>query len=354
MNPPSSTTRTRRALAVLAIFGALAACSIGGQTPPGTVRVLAHDSFVMSDEVREAFEDETGLAIELLRNGDGVAIANQSILTAGDPLADVIAGIDDVSLARLTEAGALDPYQPDRLSDLLPSVRLDPDGAAVPIDEGAVCINVDRSVFPQGQGPDGLEDLIEPRFASELTIPDPTVSPPGQAFLLATVARYGTDGWRDYWRSLIDNGAQIVGSWDAAYYGTFSGSRAGDTGDRAIVVSYASSPPVEVFDLQPLPDESPTYSVDSTCYRQTEYAAVLAGTNTPGPARQVLDLLLSKTFQESIPLTMFVYPVVDDANLPEAFTRYASRPTDAYSVPVEMVETRLADWLTDYLTIINE
>ena len=44
-------------------------------------------------------------------------------------------------------------------------------------------------------------------------------SSPGLAFLLATVAKFGVDGWEQYWTKLADNGVLVVDGWNEAYYG---------------------------------------------------------------------------------------------------------------------------------------
>ena len=40
----------------------------------------------------------------------------------------------------------------------------------------------------------------------------------------------------------------------------------------------------------------------------------------------MIDFLLSRPFQEDVPLRMFVFPVVEDAELPEEFVRWAEEP----------------------------
>src|SRR5688572_33148569 len=45
----------------------------------------------------------------------------------------------------------------------------------------------------------------------------------------------GEDGWQDYWRRLLTNGARIVSGWSDAYEVDFSGGGGG--GDRPVVVS---------------------------------------------------------------------------------------------------------------------
>ncbi|NIR40428.1 MAG: thiamine ABC transporter substrate-binding protein, partial [Actinobacteria bacterium] len=57
-----------------------------------------------------------------------------------------------------------------------------------------------------------LADLATPEYAGTLVVPDPTISTPGLAFLLATVATFGETGtytWLDYWADLRANDVLI-------------------------------------------------------------------------------------------------------------------------------------------------
>ena len=84
---------------------------------------------------------------------------------------------------------------------------------------------------------------------------NPATSSPGLAFLLATVAEFGPDGWRDYWARLRANGVTVVDGWEQAYYDEFSGGGAG--GDKPLVVSYATSPAAAVVFADPPVTRSP-------------------------------------------------------------------------------------------------
>ena len=69
----------------------LASCSTEdtedpGAEPTGTVTVVVHDSIVISDESKAAFEEASGLALEVVSAGDGGALANQLVLTKDSPL----------------------------------------------------------------------------------------------------------------------------------------------------------------------------------------------------------------------------------------------------------------------------
>ena len=62
--------------------------------------------------------------------------------------------------------------------------------------------------------------------------------------------------------------------------------------------------------------DAPTAVVDSTCFRQVEFAGVLRGTKHETEARKLVDFLVSSTFQNELALNLFVYPARVDATLP--------------------------------------
>jgi thiamine transport system substrate-binding protein len=167
--------------------------------------------------------------------------------------------------------------------------------------------------------------------------------------MLATVGHFGEAGdypWVDYWADLRDNDVLVTEGWSAAYYEQFTyGS--GGSGDRPIVVSYASSPPVEVhFSDEPF-EEAPTGVVvgDGSCFRQIEFVGLLKGAENPDLAREWIDFMLSEIFQEDIPLHMFVFPANEDAELPEVFARFAVIPGNPVSVGYTAIETNREAWI---------
>src|SRR4029450_7496851 len=136
-----------------------------------------------------------------------------------------------------------DPYPPPGAAAPPRALTsLVPGGQATPIDVGDVCINVDSAWFDEHElaPPADLDALADPTYKDQLVVENPASSSPGLAFLLATIVKYGDDGWVDYWRRLRGNGGGCVAPGRAAYYGSFSG---GGDATKPIVVSYASSPP---------------------------------------------------------------------------------------------------------------
>ena len=72
------------------------------------------------------------------------------------------------------------------------------------------------------------------------------------------------------------------------------------------MVSYASSPPAEVIFAETPLTEAPTAVVESSCFRQVEFAGVLAGTKHAAAAQRFIDFMVGTTFQNDMPPTCSV------------------------------------------------
>ena len=342
------------AVAVCATF-LLASCSgDGGDPPPRSatpsepvaVTLLTHDSFDVSKSVVRAFERDSGIDLRIVPAGDAGQLVNRAILTAGNPEGDVLFGVDSNLFPKAVDADVFEPYESPALRRVDERFQLDPTHAVTPVDHGDVCLNVDLGWFAERDlaPPARLDDLVDPAYRGLTVVENPATSTPGLAFLLATIARFGDDGWQGFWQELRANDVLVVDGWEQAYYGEFSGAGGGE-GDRPIVVSYATSPVAEVvFAEEPL-DEAPTAAVTESCYRQVEFAGVLAGTEHPAEARRVIDFLLSRRFQEDVPLRMFVFPVVDDAELPPEVERWSEEPEAPLALPPERVAAERDAWV---------
>jgi thiamine transport system substrate-binding protein len=326
----------------LFILGGLvfSACAPEG---PITLTVMTHDSFAVSEHVIQSFESSQGIQVNFLSSGDTGAALNKAILTKDAPLADIFYGVDNTFLSRAIEADIFEAYRSPLLSQIPEEFQLDPTSRLTPVDYGDVCINYDKDYFASEDllVPTSLEDLLEPEYKGLFVTPNPATSSPGLAFLLATVAHFGDPGYLDYWADLRDNGLVVVGDWETAYYSNFSASSG--KGPQPLVVSYGSSPPAEVIFAETELKQAPTASIvaPDTCFRQVEFVGILKGTHNRALAEKFIDFMLGSSFQEDLPLQMFVFPVNPDAALPDAFVRYAQVPEQpAFLPPPEIVQNR--------------
>ncbi|HCA87844.1 MAG TPA: thiamine ABC transporter substrate-binding protein [Streptomyces sp.] len=362
------TTHIRRrtaAGALAAVLGitSLAACGDSGDSggqgdgeKSKTVTLVTHDSFAVSDEVLKKFTEQTGYKVEVLRGGDAGTAVNQAVLSKGNPQGDVFFGVDNTLLSRALDNDIFTPYEPEGLDQVPAELLAGKDEHRVtPVDFGDICVNYDRAYFEKKKlaPPETFDDLVKPAYKDLLVTPNAATSSPGLAFLLGTAAEYGDAGWQDYWKKLRANGVEVVDGWEQAYNDRFSGSAAGKgKGDKPLVVSYASSPPAEVLGVKPQPEQGPTGVATGTCFRQTEFAGLLDGAANEKGGKALLDFLLSKTFQEDVPLQMFVNPAREDAKLPEIFTEYGAKIEKPASLePAKIAENR-EQWVKSWSSLV--
>ncbi|MGA5041395.1 thiamine ABC transporter substrate-binding protein [Streptomyces capoamus] len=352
-----------KTLVAVAVGLGLISLSACGSTDGGsgsdskTVTLVSHNSWAVSKKVLKDFEKRSGYKVRVLKDGDAGQAVNKAILTKGNPQGDVLFGVDNTLLSRALDNGLFQPYTAKGLDKVGAAYQLDKDKHRVtPVDYGDICVNYDKAYFSEHRltPPRSFADLAEPRYKNLLVTENAATSSPGLGFLLGSAARFGDQGWQDYWKKLKANGVKVVDGWDQAYYQEFSGSSEGKKagGDRPLVVSYASSPPAEVIYAKKRPGTAPTGVATGTCFRQTEFAGLLSNARNPEGAKAFIDFLVSKEFQEDMPLNMFVYPVLRGAGVPAEFTAYGP----AAKAPETMAPARIAanrdQWVKSWTSLV--
>jgi thiamine transport system substrate-binding protein len=291
-----------------------------------TLTVMTHDSFDVTEEIVRLFETENNVNVTFLKTGDTGSALTRAILAKDAPLADVFYGVDNTFLSRALDEDIFEPYNSAQLAEIPNEFKIDAQNRALPVDYGDVCPNYDKTYFEERglSPPQTLEDLLKPEYRGLLVVQNPATSSPGLAFLLATIGHFGEDGYLDFWQRLVENDVLVVNNWETAYYSEFS--RWGGT--RPIVISYGSSPPFEVIFAEEEIEEPPTGVMlsDGACFRQIEFVGILKGTHNRDLAEKWVDFMLSPTFQEDMPLRMYVFPVHPEARMDEIFIRYLAIP----------------------------
>ena len=297
----------------LLITTSLAAC-VPAEEQATQITVITHDSAVFTDEVLAAFKAETGISIKQIKAGDTGAMTNKLVLTKDAPIGDAFFGIDN------TFGGvAID-------NDII-------DGGLTAIDFGDVCLNYDKNWFATNKlvAPTTIDDLIKPAYKGLTVVSNPTSSSPGLAFLAATVSKFGAEGWQAYWTSLKANGVKIAAGWEDAYFTEFSGSSG--KGAYPIVLSYSSSPAFEVRE-------------DGL----SQPASIPA--KNKSAAEKLVKFLTEKTFQKSLPDSMYVYPADTAIALPKAWADWAPAATAPLGEELNISANRKS-WLDAWSKIFS-
>jgi thiamine transport system substrate-binding protein len=317
----------------------------GGETVAAPVReavVWTYDSFTSEwgpgPEAAKIFEEKTSIKLRWVAHGDAGTMLSRLLLEGANSGADVVLGLDQNLAPRALASGLFEAYKPAGAEaiygELLGKTGGARDWRLIPFDYShfAIIYDSERIAVP----PRSLEDLTQSAYAKKLILMDPRTSSPGLGFLSWTKTVYG-DKWPDYWRRLQPSILTIADGWSAGY-GLFT------EGEAPLVLSYTTIPGYhleyensERFLAAIFPDGHPM---------QIELAGLLAGSKNKAEARAFLDFMLSEDFQALIPLTNWMYPVID-IDLPASY-RINPKPTKTLETPpavdAAVSDTDLTRW----------
>jgi thiamine transport system substrate-binding protein len=334
----------QRASSVTLIAAAVAALtSFQASAEAPKLTVYTYSSFVADwgpgPKITPVFEAQCGCKIEWVSVGDGAALLSRLKLEGSKTPADVVLGLDTSLTAEASATGLMAPHGADLSAVKLPIPWTDPD--FVPFDFGYFAFMWDTQQLKDP--PKSLADLATPGAEPKILLEDPRTSTPGLGLLLWLKAVYG-DKAADMWKGMAPKILTVSKSWDEAY-GLFT------KGEAPLVLSYTTSQSYHV-----LSDKTDRYKAlvfPEGNYMQVEVAGMLKSAPHPDLAKKFLQFLVSKDFQQAIPETNWMYPVIGDA-APADFDTSAPRPQKTLLLPPQEVAAHRADWIKEWLDAVGQ
>ena len=315
------------ALLTVALSLGLSACT---NNTVAKITLVAHDSFVMSDELIAEHKKTVGPQLKIIRAGDVGELTGKLVLTKDAPIADVVYGIDNTFSSVIGDNNVLD------------------ESTLVPINFADICFNVDIQYFKEKNLaiPDHWKELIQPKYKNLTVIENPNLSSTGLGFLVSTFAAFSSENETTaWWKSFKSNGVKVAASWEDAYYTDFSGSAG--KGKYPVVLSYSSSPADEVDGN----GNAKTVALRKDCFRQIEYAGVLPYSNYQA-GEALINFMLGKSFQEALPTAMYVYPIDETVALPESWALRAPAAISIIGGDLDIAKNRSV-WLSAYNKVFD-
>ncbi|MDR3341713.1 MAG: thiamine ABC transporter substrate-binding protein [Treponema sp.] len=274
------------------------------------VVIWTYDSFNSEwgpgPEVTKRFLAETGITLRWVSHGDAGEVLSRLLLEGNQAGADIILGLDQNLADKALGSGLLEAYKPKGMEKVFPELVIDETYRLIPLDYSyfAIVYDSEKILDP----PRSLEDLTAEKYAKGLILMDPRTSSPGLGFLAWTQAVYG-DAWKGYWQRLAPTILTIADGWSAGY-GLFT------AGEAPLVLSYTTSPG---YHLEYEGTERYKAALFTEGHPiQIEVAGILTAGKNKEQAKGFLDFMLSPAFQDIIPLTNWMYPVIT-IPLPESF-----------------------------------
>jgi thiamine transport system substrate-binding protein len=279
-------------------------------------------------DVSKVFEEKTGIKITWVSHGDAGEIVSRMIQEGNSSNADIILGIDQNLAPRVLYSGLLEAYRPKGADKILKELVLDSEFRVTPFDYSYFAIVYDsQTVNP----PKSLEDLTSPQFKQKLILIDPRTSSPGLGFFAWVKEIYGAD-WQDYWRRIQPSILTIADGWSSAY-GLFT------KGEAPMVLSYTTSPG---YHLEYEDTERYKAAIFTDGHAmQIEAAGLLKSAKNKDNAKTFLDFMISPDFQNIIPLTNWMYTVID---IPPPASFRINPKSDKPLLPGSVSEDELNEW----------
>jgi len=297
------------------------------------VVIWTYSSFISEwgpgPDISNAFMEKTGIKITWVSHGDAGEILSRLLLEGEKSNADIILGLDQNQAERILGSGLLEAYRPKNAEKIFPDLILDPSFRLVPMDYSYFAIVYDSEKLPFP--PQTLEELTEAKYRQSIILIDPRTSTVGLGFFGWVKEAYSPD-WQNYWQRLRPSILTVAEGWSSAY-GLFT------RGEAPMVLSYTTSPG---YHLEY--EESERYKAaifPAGHPLQIEAAGLIKSAKNRENARIFLDFMLSEEFQNIIPLTNWMYPVID-IPLPASFR--VNPKSDKSLRPAPATETELNQW----------
>ena len=315
------------------IFTSLLISCMGKNNSDNNIIIWTYDSFNSewgpAPKVSESFKKKTGITITWVNHGDANEVLSRLIFEGKDADADIILGLDQNMVKRVLDSGLFEPYFPKSAGNIADFLILDSEFHLIPMDYSYFSIIYDsEKIF---NPPLKLEDLTSPQYKENLILIDPRTSSPGQGFFAWVKDFYGSQ-WQSYWQRLEPSILTITENWSTAY-GLFT------SGEAPLVLSYTTSPGYHL-EYENSERYRAAIFIDGHPI-QIEGAGLLETSKNKDNAKKFLDFMLTPDFQSIIPLTNWMYPVID-IPLPDCFR---INPKSSIALrPPPVTESDLNEW----------
>lgn len=294
--------------------------------------IYAYDSFQsygLGPAVIPKFEALHDVNIEVQTPGDVGTVLSKMQMEKANPNADIVIGVDNSLLHKAVDLGLLEPYIPENIDRLDPTMAFDPDHYVVPFDYGYIAIICNGTLMTERQIPipGSIMDLADPVYDGQILLLDPAQSSTGSSFMIwaASVAGNDTD---DFFSDLADNAnGKVMGSWDSMY-------ELWSHGEAPIAISYGLDTAYEMMWYGT--NNTITVVPENEGYRQIEGAGLVKGAKNEDLAKKFLDFILTDDFQEEV-YNNYMLPVVPSVEIDPLFLEFGVRAEEHVEPSVDFL-----------------
>ena len=302
-----------------------------------TLTVYAYDTFCgdwgAASAVIPAFEQATGIKVNLVSAGSAVEVINKVRLEGERTQCDVVLGITDDIADKAYDL--LESYRSPYIDTIDPKLIFDPQNRLIPLDYGTFAFVYDTQA--DIEIPTCLMDLTKDEYKDKVILIDPRTSSVGTGLLVWTYNALGDD-WIQWWKTMSKNALTTTSGWSSGY-GLFT------EGEAPLVISYTTSPVYHV-----MWEDTTRYQalLFSDGHEATiEAAGIIKGTKHREEAQAFIDFLLTAA-QVDLANANSMYPVNGSIELPAAYD-YAPVPETIFTGSSELASQLVAQWIDEII-----
>lgn len=247
--------------------------------------------------IKKKFEKLFNCTINFVGVSDGIILLNKLKMEGKSCKADIILGIDN-SLIDIAESTGLFAKHEIDISKIRLPVRWN-NAFFVPYDYGYLSFVYNKNYI--NKSPKSFNEILNEKNNWKIIYQDPRTSTTGFGFLLWIEKIYGNKS-SDIWKKISKHTITIPVGWTESYALFLRG-------ESDFVLSYTTSPGYHMlFDNT---NDYKSVSFDDGHYLQIEVAAILSNSKNLKLSKNFVDFLISEDFQKILPVTNWMYPVLD-------------------------------------------
>ena len=303
-----------RSTLLFSALGLFSAFATNAQQTKPTLTVYTYDSFTADwgpgPAIKKAFEQQCDCELKLVALSDGVSLLNRLRMEGSKSKADIILGLDNNLIHAAKQTGLFAPSNIDTSKLALPEKWTD--DTFVPYDYGYFAFIYDKNRITHP--PKSMDELLNSQQPWKILYQDPRTSTPGLGLMLWMQSLY-PNNTAEQWQKLANK----------------------------------TSPGYHI-----LADKKDNYAAaifDEGHYLQVEVAAKLKSSKQPELAQQFMQFMLTPAFQETIPTTNWMYPVID-MPLPEVYS-VMPKPQKSLQFDADVVAKERQTWTRNWQSAVS-
>ncbi|WP_408674027.1 thiamine ABC transporter substrate binding subunit [Xenorhabdus szentirmaii] len=306
-----------------------------------TLTVYTYDSFAAEwgpgPAIKKAFEAECHCELKIVALEDGISLLNRLRMEGKKTSADIVLGLDNNLIQAAQKTGLFTPSSIDTSKLKLPVAWNNT--TFIPYDYGYFAFIYNKNTL--SHPPESMDELINNHQNWKIIYQDPRTSTPGLGFLLWMQKLYGDKAAQE-WQKVAKKTLTVTKGWSESY-GLFL------KGEGDMVLSYTTSPGYHIVSEKK--DHYAAALFKEGHYLQVEVAAQVASSKQPELAQKFMHFMISPAFQQTLPTTQWMYPVID-IPLPDVFKQLPI-PEKSLQFNTDDVANHRTKWIRTWQSAVS-